>query len=137
MALREGVRALILDEDESFLPLRFDGDGLDVPGGFWANPGGGIEARESRKDALARELVEEVGLRITNLGPEAASAALRPEPRLTPEQLLAENVHEIRWWTRDQLAASDATFSPRALSELLENLLTSAVPAEPVALTGF
>ena len=159
MNLRESVRALILDENESVLLLRFNWEGLDVAGGFWANPGGGIEAEESRMDALARELLEEIGLRITDLGPEIwTKTALfpmmhwdgqvdhihllrvkhfAPEPRLTREQLLAENVHEIRWWTRDELSASDATFSPRGLPALVEELLTNAMLTEPVALTGF
>jgi 8-oxo-dGTP pyrophosphatase MutT (NUDIX family) len=43
--LRESVRALVLDENGSVLLVRFDWDGLDVRGGFWANPGGGIEDR--------------------------------------------------------------------------------------------
>jgi 8-oxo-dGTP pyrophosphatase MutT (NUDIX family) len=157
--LRESVRALILDENQSILLLRFDWDGLDVPGGFWANPGGGIEPGESRRDALARELLEEVGLQMTELGPEIwTKTALfpmapwdgqvdhihllrvehfAPEPRLTPDQLVAENVHEVRWWTLDELTASDATFAPRALPALLENLLSTTIPDEPVALTGF
>lgn len=159
MKLRESVRALILDEFDSTLLLRFDWDGLDVPGGFWANPGGGIEAGESREEALARELREEVGLTLTELGPEVwTKTALfsmphwdgqvdhihlvrvehfTPQPRLRPDQLVAENVHEIRWWTRDELTTSKAVFAPRALPALLENLLSGAAPAEPVALTGF
>ena len=44
MRLRESVRALILDPDDCVLLVRFDWDGLDVEGGFWANPGGGVEA---------------------------------------------------------------------------------------------
>jgi hypothetical protein len=64
-------------------------------------------------------------------------AHFTPVPRLTPDQLLAENVHEIRWWTPEELRASAATFSPRALPALLENLLSGAIPDEPVALAGF
>jgi hypothetical protein len=60
-----------------------------------------------------------------------------PEPQLTRDQLLAENVHEIQWWTLDELTTSDATFSPRALPALLANLRSGAMPDEPVALTGF
>ena len=62
MRLRESVRALILDPDDCVLLVRFDWDGLDVEGGFWANPGGGVEPGESRLAAMQRELREETGL---------------------------------------------------------------------------
>jgi 8-oxo-dGTP diphosphatase len=157
--LRESVRALILDENDATLLLRFDWDGLDVPGGFWANPGGGMEDGESRTEALARELEEEVGLRLDGLGPEIWTKTavfpmpdwdgqvdhihlvrvqhFVPRPRLTPEELRAENVHEIRWWTREELAGSSAAFAPRELPTLLDTLVSGGVPSEPVVLTGF
>jgi len=53
------------------------------------------------------------------------------------DQLRAEHVQEIRWWTRDEIRASDATFSPRALRTLLEDLLSGPVPDEPLRITGF
>lgn len=159
MDLRESVRVLILDEKDQVLLVRFDWDELDVPGGFWANPGGGIEVGEGREEALARELLEEVGLQIGDIGPEVWTKTalfpmaywdgqvdhihlLRvqhfvPEPRLTAEQLLAENVHELRWWTPGELVGSDATFAPRALPTLLVTLLSCETPAQPLAITGF
>lgn len=51
--LRESVRAVILDENESVLLVRFDWDGLDTPGGFWANPGGCGEGREPCRRSCA------------------------------------------------------------------------------------
>jgi 8-oxo-dGTP diphosphatase len=157
--LRESVRALILDENDSVLLVRFDWNGLELPGGFWANPGGGIEPGESRADALGRELLEEVGLRLDELGPEVwTKTALFPmpdwdgqvdhihlvrvphfvpHPRLSADQLVAENVQEIRWWTLAELAVSRANFAPRALPTLVPRLLRGPIPAEPVALTGF
>lgn len=119
----------------------------------------GVERGESRADALAREPLEEVGLRITDLGPEIwTKTALfpmthwdgqvdhvhlirvehfSPQPLLAEEELLAENVHEIRWWTRDELINSDAVFAPRALPALIEDLVSGTTPDEPVAITGF
>jgi 8-oxo-dGTP pyrophosphatase MutT (NUDIX family) len=157
--LREGVRALILDENDSVLLVRFDWDGLDLARGFWANPGGGIEVGESRHDALARELLEEVGLRMRDLGPEIWTKTavfpmatwdgqvdhihlqrvehFDPQPRLTADELMAENIHEVRWWTVGELLTTHATFAPRALPTLIDDLLSSAIPDDPLVITGF
>lgn len=156
--LRESVRALIIDPDDRVLLVRFDWPGLEPAGGFWANPGGGIETGESRLAALQRELREETGLVIHELGPEIwTKTALfemtdwdgqvdhihlcrvepfEPMPEMTADQLVAENVHEIRWWSRAEIDASTATFAPRALPELLSEL-RSGVPGAPIALSGF
>ena len=66
--LRPGARALVVDPDEQILllPVPVD-DGVSV----WITPGGGIETGESPLDALRRELVEEVGLRLNDPPPHA------------------------------------------------------------------
>ena len=55
--LRHSVRGLIVDENEHVLLCRIDSGDRVV----WVTPGGGIEAGESDSEALARELLEEVG----------------------------------------------------------------------------
>ena len=125
MRLRESVRALILDPDDHVLLVRFDWDGLDVEGGFWANPGGGVEPGETRLAALQRELREEAGLVIDHLGPEVwtktalfpmtewdgqvdhihlyRTERFLPAPGMSPAQLEAEHIHDISWWSPDEL----------------------------------
>jgi hypothetical protein len=49
-------------------------------------------------------------------------------------ELLIENVAAFRWWSLDELLASDQAFSPRALPSLLQRLLTHGLPGEPLTL---
>ena len=139
--------------------MRFSWDRLDLPAGFWVNPGGGINVGESRCDALARELREEVGLDMLGLGPEVWTktslfpmttwdgqvdhihlqrvAHFDPVPGLSSHELIAEHIHELRWWTLQEFATSEATFAPRGLPTLLEDLLRRGIPDAPLVITGF
>jgi hypothetical protein len=58
--------------------------------------------------------------------------AFEPEPQLTWEQMNAEFVHELRWWTLDEIFASDAHFVPGDLHALVTTLLRDGPPVEPV-----
>ena len=152
--LRESVRALILDERDKVLLVRFQFG----PARFWANPGGGIEAGEDRLTALQRELREEVGLDVDTLGPEVWTKTayfpmngcdgqvdhihlvralhFTPKPEFTDQQLRDEGVQEIRWWSVDEILNSTEVFAPRALRELLPDVLRR-VPDQPLTIAGF
>jgi 8-oxo-dGTP diphosphatase len=154
------VRALILDPADQVLLVRFDWEALDLAGGFWANPGGGIEVGETRLDALRRELREEIGMEIGALGPEVWTKTARfdmadwdgqvdhihlvrtehfdPQPALSAAELAAENLHEIRWWPPAQeLREGCANFAPRALPALLARLRDEGIPTTPIKVEGF
>lgn len=151
--IRRSVRALVVDDDDRVLLMRFELPDRTL----WAAPGGGIEPGEDEAAALRRELDEELGLAPADLGPHVwtrllvaplldgaydgqredfwlvRTAAFAPAPRLGWDQLRAEGVHEVRWWTPRQLAAaSDVTFAPRRLPVLLASLLADGVPDDPL-----
>jgi 8-oxo-dGTP diphosphatase len=58
--------------------------------------------------------------------------AFEPQPCFTPEQLAAEFVTGMRWWTQAELAASNELFAPRRLPELVAALVRDGPPGEPV-----
>ena len=55
-----------------------------------------------------------------------------PDPRLSWEQLNAEYVFELRWWTLAQLEKADETFAPSRLPELIRDLVVNGAPLAPI-----
>ncbi|MFH9986172.1 NUDIX hydrolase [Streptomyces luteogriseus] len=157
--LRHSVRALILDEADRVLLCRF---AIPEPAGtvVWAAPGGGIEPGETPLAALRRELLEEVGLAVSDDPPHvwhqevvapghAAGydgvvndyflvriAGFDPRGTLSDAELAAENISGLEWWHPSDVARYDGPdlFSPRDLATPLTALITSGVPAGPVLL---
>jgi 8-oxo-dGTP diphosphatase len=148
--IRQAVRGLVLDEEDNLLLVHFHWEGLNVPGGFWACPGGGIDPGESAEQALRRELAEELGLETANIkGPVwhltrifpmsgwdgqtdvtylVRTVHFEPRPRV---DLLAENVHGLRWFSPAEVVAGVVTFSPRDLAAQLATVLHEGVPDVP------
>jgi double-stranded uracil-DNA glycosylase len=146
LPLRRAVRALVLDPDDRTVLMRYIDD-------VWAVPGGGVDLGESDVEVLVRELSEELGLDEYELGPcvwwrehcfpemgekwggQAERIYLVRSGRFEPASrldLAAENVVEVRWWTLDELLASDAEYAPRRLPALVAKLLADGPPPEPV-----
>lgn len=152
-SMREAARVIVVDEDERVLLVRFD---LVRGGHVWATVGGGLEPGESHEDAARRELREEAGLEGVELGPciwtrehvfeDAIDFAgqreryylvrtpgFEPAPGHTWEQLDAERVSAVRWWTIDEiLGTPESLFAPRRLGALLRELLDRGSPTEPI-----
>lgn len=153
MNLRAAARAVLLDEDGRVLLVRFEFPTATV----WALPGGGLEPDEDAEDGLRRELREELGLVDVEIGPHVwtrehvipmttghdgqrdhihlvRTAHFDPVPEIGWDALRAERVHEIRWWTVDEIAAAATTawFAPRRLAELLRSLVDGGPPPVPI-----
>ncbi len=153
MPLRPAARAVVLDSDNRVVLVRF----VFLGGPLWALPGGGIEPGESPEQAIARELIEEVGLRYP-VGPllwtrdhwflamegwagqteQIYLVALGRRgqeivPEMSAAQLADEHVTDLRWWMLDEIeAARDVEFAPRRLGALLRDLVDRGPPSAPI-----
>jgi ADP-ribose pyrophosphatase YjhB (NUDIX family) len=151
--VRPAARALVVDPDDRVLLVRFVNP--ETGEQFWTTPGGGIKPGESPEDAIRRELREETGLEDPEIGPViwtrrevfpwagitldqreqvllVRTPSFEPEPHIGHAGLEAEDVHEVRWWTLDEIEASDALFYPTRLGDFLRQLLHEGPPGEPI-----
>jgi TDG/mug DNA glycosylase family protein len=145
---RRAVRALVVDDVGRTLLLRWQ---RSRGSSFWVTPGGAVEPGETDAEALRRELAEETGLRDVRPGQPMWTREfvfpwrdrwLRQHERhylvrtaaddVRVPALVDEDVHEHRWWTAAEIAASDELFAPSRLAELLADVLAHGSPSAPV-----
>lgn len=153
---RIGARVLLLDEHDRVL-LMHARDPDDPGHHWWELPGGGLDDGESLEQAAMREVAEETGIELDQLGPQvwiresrfryrnrdhhridhvflarrtntAATVATKP----TDNEKLG--LIERAWFTPIELRECADKLLPAALPALLEVLLTDDVPSQPVYL---
>lgn len=156
---RRSARVLLIDGRDRLLLLkklpheRFLEEGIT-----WWTPGGGVERNETLRQAAARELHEEVGLKIdeAQLGNLVAHRSGYTKLPWASGMFrddffhLRVDTHEVdtsrqqdyerkmdaghHWWSIPELAATTETIFPAGLVPLLTDLIADRIPAEPVTL---
>jgi 8-oxo-dGTP diphosphatase len=143
---RPTARVLLLDPDDRILLMKGRlPSNPDAPGA-WFTIGGGIEPGESLYAAAAREVIEETGFTDAVLGEVAWCSELtwldrKQRPILSKDTFILarssggpvarhgwqalehEFVDDMRWWTLEELEATDESVFPPDLVERLRAVL--------------
>ena len=148
--VRHAARVVLLDGDRRALLVKLSYRGMS----WWCAPGGGLEGRETHEEAARREVAEETGFDLSELGPWVWSRehTFRFEGRLVRQverHFVAEvpafearpaNLGDIeagffdglRWWTLLELERCADDFAPADLPGLIRGLVEDGPPGEPV-----
>lgn len=140
MRLRRSARVLVFDPEGDLLLIRFRAQNGGKTMRFWVTPGGEIESGEEPEEAAARELYEELGLRLPLIGPVHqesgseyvhlgervenedfffATVCAREAPRLagvTADEIRL--MQEMRWWSPADLRDTTEQIFPGSLAEI-------------------
>lgn len=141
---RVAARVLVIDDDGALLLLRGRDPAEPERGTWWFTPGGGLDDGESPEAAARRELREETGLDVADVGPvvfrrttefdfdgvhyrqhesffcaRAARFALDDAGWSDVER---RSVLGHRWWTEAELVATDETLYPETLARILADV---------------
>ena len=131
---------LIFNESGDLLLIRFRAESGGKTVSFWVTPGGEIEAGEEPDEAAAREMYEELGLRLPLLGPvheESGGEYVHLGERVRNEDVFFATVcergapklagvtadevrlmQEMRWWSTEALAGTREKVYPEGLAEV-------------------
>ena len=149
--VRHAARVVLLDGDGRVLLVRLSYRGRS----WWCAPGGGLEGGETHPEAAKREVAEETGFHLSELGPWVWSReqTFRFEGRLVRQieryflarvpafEARPANLGDVeagffdglRWWTLPELEGCAEGFAPADLPDLIRRLVEEGPPEEPVA----
>jgi 8-oxo-dGTP pyrophosphatase MutT (NUDIX family) len=143
MQQRPSSRLFVVNGCDEVLLFRFEPKiGPHAGQEFWATPGGGLEPGEGYREAARRELHEEVGLHLDDVGPEVAKPIARfalPSGEFVEAderyflvrvdrhvvscanwtQLEHEEISAHRWWGQAELRISSEQVWPECLEATL------------------
>lgn len=158
MKIRTAARVVLLNGSGEVFLLHAK-DLHDESRHWWLTCGGGAELGETPQQTAARELAEETGLVCEPdelLGPLATRRAVMEFTEKTLHQdevyfgLVSEDEFDLadavwtevekrsivegRWWSKDDLLATDDTVYPRCLPLLMDLVWSGRVPETPLEL---
>ncbi|WP_376794472.1 NUDIX hydrolase [Thermogemmatispora sp.] len=163
MKTRQSARLIVVNEQQQIFLFKYE-DAVPLDPAkpdlrvYWATPGGGVKEGETFEQAALRELWEETAISEVDLGPcvwlREREFVLRGERTLTHERYFLARVRTNtislhrqersemvayrghRWWSLEELRASQEIFVPEGFVSLVAALLSGAIPERPLLIEG-
>lgn len=155
MLTRKSSRAIVLNQQNQIFLFRYTFDFFAEEDSIWITPGGGLDEGESFEEALKRELLEEMGIELTEPAPQIFyrnplyelknGETARCEERFylvyCEEEMFSyagwtesENKRMTagKWWSAEEMKASGEKFFSEDILEIIESLSRGEIPKEPV-----
>jgi len=154
---RVAARVVLVSDDDLVCLISARDPGNADASEFWFTPGGGAEPGETLEEAARREVLEEVGHTLEDLGPVVwkRSAAFAFDDstyvqdesffvvrttRFDPRRVAWTDIESRsttgwRWWPVSELMDPDVVVYPERLGELLAEWLRDGPPDKPRRIT--
>lgn len=156
---RPAARVLVTDPLGRVLLFKFEHRGGALDGQvYWATPGGGVEAGETYEMAAIRELREETGIVVDDIGPLVAAReqlfvvdsgeTVRDIERYFHVRVSSPAIDssgwslyekgcmtDYRWWSASDLARTSDAVWPRDLPALLAQVMQTTQMVEMTEMT--
>lgn len=151
MKERVAARVLLISPEGRLLLLQAEGGPVAGPSAFWFTVGGGLEPGEDLMSTARREVAEETGLSNVRFGPAVwyseqvltfhGEATLFRETYIVAHaesealetrswtELEVEMIRGWRWWSVEEIAATEEIIFPLGLAELLPDVIAGRYPA--------
>jgi len=140
--VRRAAKVILVDRTDRILLFRGGDPTAPEAGTWWFPPGGGLEAGETAEQAARREVLEETGLHLSDLGPvvfhRSAEFTFNGADLVSEEDyfvvrvdhfdistdgwtdLERDVVAEHRWWYLAEVRATNDVVYPEDLVSLVE-----------------